>query len=64
MYLIISPVKSLFQIARRRKIIRIFTTNEFNTVRKLLTSDTLVLKSHDETHSRASENPNVHLEKG
>jgi len=63
MYLIISPVKSLFQIARRRKIIRIFTTNVFNIVRKLLTSDTLVLKSHAETHSIASESPNVHLAK-
>ena len=51
MYLIISPVKSLFQIARRRKIIRIFTTDEFNILRKLLTSDTLILKSHDETDS-------------
>jgi len=51
MLLALSPIQSLFQIARRRKIIRIFTTNEFNIVRKLLTSDTLVLQSHDETHS-------------
>jgi len=63
MYLIISPVKSMFQIARRRKIIRIFTTNVFNIVRKLLTSDTLVLSSHAETHLVASESPNVHLAK-
>ena len=49
------PMKSLFQIARRRKTSRIFTTNEFNVVNKLLTSATLVLKTHDRTHSIASE---------
>ena len=54
MFPALSPVKFLCQIARRRRTSRTFTTNEFIIVRKLLASATLVLKSHDETHSRAS----------
>ena len=64
MFLALSPMKFLFQIARRRRTSRIFTTNVLNIERKLLTSATLVFKSHDETHSIASEYPNVHLAKG
>ena len=63
MFLTLSPIKFLFQIARRRRTSRIFTTNVFNIERKLLTSDTLVFKSHDETYLTASEYPNVHLAK-
>jgi len=53
-------MKCLFQIARRRRTSRIFTTN---VVQKLLTSDTLVIISHDETHLIASEWPKIHLAK-
>jgi len=57
-------MKFLFQIARRRRTSRVFITNVFNIERKLLTSDTPVFESHDETHSMTSEDPNVHLAKG
>jgi len=60
MFPALSPIKSLFQIARRRRTSRIFTTNEFNVVVNLFTSATVVLESH-ETHSMASENLNRHL---
>ena len=59
-----SPMKCLFQIARRRRTSRIFTTTEVNTEIKLLISANLVLESHDETHSRASDDPKRHLPKG
>ena len=58
-----SPIKSLFQIAQRCRTSKIFTTNVFNSSKILLTSVTLVLKSHDETHSIPSEPINVHLAK-
>jgi len=61
--LALSPIRSLFQIARRRRTSKIFTTNVFNKLKDLLTSATPVLKSHDETHSIASEE-NIHLAKG
>jgi len=64
MLLALSPMKSLFQIARRRRTSKIFTTNVFNNVKDLLTSATPVLKSHGETHSIASEDPTIHLTKG
>ena len=64
MFLVLLPMKFLFQIARRRRTSKIFTSNIFNVECKLLTSATLVFKSHDETHSIASEYPNVHLAKG
>jgi len=35
----------------------------FNTMMNLLTSATLVLTSHNETHLRAGEYPNIHLAK-
>jgi len=54
-------MKSLLQIARRRRTSRIFTANEFNIIKNLLTSVTLVLKSHDETHSIHSDAPKIHL---
>ena len=63
-FLALSPMKFLFQIARRRRTRRIFTTNVFNVERNLLTSATLVSRSNDETHSVTSEDPNVHLAKG
>jgi len=63
-FLALSPIKFLFQIARRRRTSRIFTTNVFNVERNLLTSATLVSKSYDETHSTTSEYPNVHLAMG
>ena len=62
MFLALSPVKSLFQIARRRRTSRVFTTNEFNNVKNLLASAILVLESHDETHSTNS-GPIMHLAK-
>jgi len=49
--LALSPVRSLSQIARRRRTSRIFTTDEFNVVENLLTLAAVVLKSQDETHS-------------
>ena len=64
MFLTLSPMKFLFQIARRRRTSRIFTTDKVNSVKKLLTSAALVLNSHDETHSIASELTNIHLLKG
>jgi len=64
MVLALSPMRSLLQIARRRRTSRLFTTNVFNTVEKLLTSATVIIKSCDETHSPARKYPNVHLEKG
>ena len=63
MFLALSPIKSLFQIARRRRTSRVFTTNKFNIDKKLLTSATTILKNHDDTHSIASESPNIHLAK-
>ena len=63
MFMFLSPIKSLLQIARRRRTSKIFTTNAFNIVKNLLTS-ALVIKSHDEAHSIASEDPNLHLAKG
>jgi len=45
MLLALSPIKSLFQIARRRRTSRIFTTDEFNVVKRLLTSAAPVLKN-------------------
>ena len=63
-FLALSPMKFLFQIARRRRTSKIFTTNIFNVESNLLTSATLVFKSHDETHWVASGYPNVHLAKG
>ena len=63
MFMFLSPIKSLLQIARRRRTSKIFTTNAFNIVKNLLTS-ALVIKSHDEAHSIASEDPNIHLAKG
>ena len=64
MLLALLPIKSLFQIARRRRTSRLFTTNKFNVDKKLLTSATTILQSHDDTHSGASESPNIHLAKG
>jgi len=64
MFLALSPMKFLFQTAWRRRTSRTFTTNVFNVEKKLLTSTTLVFKSHDQTHLMTSEDPNVHLEKG
>jgi len=64
MFMAFSPIKSLFQIAWRRRTSRLFATNEFNIVKKLLMSANLVLKSNDKTHPVASEFPNIHLEKG
>jgi len=64
MLLALSLMKSLFQIARMRSTSKIFTTNVFNNVKNLLTSDTLVLKSYDGTYSVASVWPTVHLAKG
>jgi len=61
MFLALSPMKSLLQIARRRRTSRIFTANEFNIIKNLLTSATLVLKSHDETHSIYSGAPKIRL---
>jgi len=61
MFLVLSPNKSLFQIARRRRTRRLFTTNKFRVAMNLLSSATLVLKGHDETHSVTSIRPNVHL---
>jgi len=63
-FLVLSPIKSLFQITQRYKTSRTFTTNIFNIVKKLLISATLVLKSHDETYLKASKSPNIHLAKG
>jgi len=63
-FLAFSPMKSLFQIARRRRTSRLFATNAFNNMMNLLTSAVQVFKSHDETHSVASEYPNIHLAKG
>ena len=63
MFLALSPIKSLFQIARRRRTNKIFTTNVFNNLRKLLTSDAVVHKSHDGTYSVINELPNIHLAK-
>jgi len=62
-FLALSPMTFLFQIARRRRTSKIFTTNIFNVERNLLTSATLVFKSHDETHLIAEKYPNVHLAK-
>jgi len=56
-------MQCLFQIVRRRRTSRIFTTTKFNNAQKLLTSDTLVIISRDETHLIASEWPNIHLAK-
>ena len=64
MFLALLPMKSLFQIARRHSTRRIFTTNEVNIVKNLLTSAILVLESHNETYSVGSASPNIHLEKG
>jgi len=64
MFLVLLPIKSLFQITQRCRTSRTFTTNIFNIVKKLLISATLVLKSYDKTHSKASESPYVHLAKG
>ena len=64
MLLALSPIRSLFQIARRRSTSKIFTIDILNVVTNLLTSDTLILKSHGKTHSVLSVKPNVHLEKG
>ena len=64
MFLVLSPIKSLFQITQRCRTSRTFTTNIFNIVKKLLISATLVLKSYDKTYSKASESPYVHLAKG
>ena len=64
MFLALSPMGSLLQIARRRRTSRLFTTNVFNTVKKLLTSAASIIESHDETHLSAREYPNVHLAKG
>ena len=50
MFLAFSLMKSLFQIARRRRTNKIFTINVFNVAKSLLTLATLVLNSHDETH--------------
>jgi len=64
MFLALSLMKFLFQIAQRHSTSIIFTANVFNVERKLLTSDTLVFKSYDQTHLMASKNPNVYLAKG
>jgi len=64
MFLALSPMKSLFQIARRRSTRRIFTINEVNIAKNLLTSAILVLESHNKTYSVGSVSPNIHLEKG
>jgi len=63
MFLALSPMKSLSQIALRHRTSRIFTSNVFNIVEDLSTSATLVLKSHDKTHSPTRKYPNVHLVK-
>jgi len=63
MFLALSLMKSLFQIARRRRTNRVFTTNEFNVMMNLLTSATLVFESHDETYSIPVV-PKIHLAKG
>jgi len=64
MFLDLSPMKSLFQIARMRRTNRIFITNEVNIVMNLLTSTTLILENHDKTHMTASVDPKRHLIKG
>ena len=63
MFLALSPIKSLFQIAWRRRTNRIFTTDVFNIVKSLLTSATLACKSHNETHSTPV-NAKIHLQRG
>lgn len=63
-FLALSPTISLFQIARRRRTSKIFTPNEVDTEMNILISVTLLLMSHDETHSKANENPNRRLAKG
>jgi len=64
MFLALLPIKSLFQIARRRRISRLFTTNKFNVDNNLLISATTILKNLDETYLIASILPNKHLAKG
>ena len=64
MFLDLSPMKSLFQIARMRRTNRIFITNEVNIVMNLLTPTTLILENHDKTHMTASVDPKRHLIKG
>jgi|GEM_PF-6362422 len=64
MFLALSPLKSLFQIARRRRISRIFTTNEVNVEMNLLTSAALVLNSRAKTYSIDIDPPIRHLAKG
>ena len=64
MVLALSPMRFLLQIAQRWRTSRIFTANEFNIIKNLWTSATLVLKSHDETHSIHSDTPKMHLATG
>jgi len=58
------PIKSLFQIARRRKTSSIFSANGANTkLLRLLTLATLAFVSYDQTHAMSSTWPKVHLMK-
>ena len=47
MFHIISPIKSLFQIAQRYRTSRIFTNNVFKIVKNLLILAILILKTHN-----------------
>jgi len=63
MFIALLPIKSLFQIARRRRTSRTFATNKFNVDKNLLISATTILLNHDDTHFTVSEPPNIHLAK-